>query len=87
MLNFAQIGGINYKHITIVKDYSSIVNKWLESLTDHTRVVIYHCNMYYKHITIVNDDLNLQNTDKCAMNVALALAGFVNYAPRVMLLD
>ncbi len=40
--------------------------------------------LYYKHITIVNDDLNLQNTDKCAMNVALALAGFVNYAPRVI---
>jgi hypothetical protein len=38
--------GLFYKHITIVNDDSNIVNKWLKSLTDNLRVVIYNCNMF-----------------------------------------
>ncbi len=58
-----------YKHITIVNDDSSFINKVNPSLTDDTRVVIYDCNfcsfkmailessgLYNKHTTIVNDD-------------------------------
>ncbi len=32
--------GLYYKHITIVNDDSSVVNKWWVSLTDDTTVVI-----------------------------------------------
>ncbi len=33
-----------YKHMTIVNDNSSIVNKCVASLTDDARVIIYNCN-------------------------------------------
>ncbi len=37
--------GQYYKHMTIVNDDSSIINKCVASLTDATRVVIYNCTM------------------------------------------
>jgi hypothetical protein len=43
--------GLYFKHITIVNDNSSIVNKWLVTLTDDTRVVIYDCNVFIIHAT------------------------------------
>jgi hypothetical protein len=65
-----------YKHITIKNDDSSIVNMWLESFTDGTKVVIYDCNMFIIQATgfivqstlimIVNYDRNtfiVQATD------------------------
>ncbi len=39
-------GGLYYKHITIVNDDSSIINKWLESFTDDTRVIVQNHNMF-----------------------------------------
>jgi hypothetical protein len=43
--------GLNYKHITIVNDDSSIINKCVTSLTDAARVVIYNCNMFIVQAT------------------------------------
>jgi hypothetical protein len=40
-----------YKHITIVNDDSSIVNKFEASLTDDTRVVIYDHHMFIVQAT------------------------------------
>jgi hypothetical protein len=40
------ISGLYYKHITILNDDSSIINKWLKSLTDDSRIVIYNWNMF-----------------------------------------
>jgi hypothetical protein len=40
------ISGLYYKHITIVNGNTSIVNKFESSLTDKTRVVIYHRHMF-----------------------------------------
>ncbi len=37
--------GFYYKHITIVKYYSSVVNKFGVSLTDDARVIMYNCHM------------------------------------------
>jgi hypothetical protein len=34
-----------YKHITIINDNSSVVNKFEASLTDDARVIIYDCHM------------------------------------------
>ncbi len=38
-----------YKHITIVNDDSSIINKWQVALTDDTKVIICDCNMFTIH--------------------------------------
>ncbi len=38
--------GLNYKHVMIVNDDSSAVNKRRLSLTDDTRVIIYDRNMF-----------------------------------------
>jgi hypothetical protein len=38
--------GLYYKHITIINDDCSIINKWRVSRSDDTRVVIYDCNMF-----------------------------------------
>jgi hypothetical protein len=38
--------GLYYKHITIVNDNSSVVNKLETSLNDAARVVIYDCHMF-----------------------------------------
>jgi hypothetical protein len=35
-----------YKHITIVNDDSSIINKFGATFTDEARVVIYDCQMF-----------------------------------------
>jgi hypothetical protein len=43
--------GLYYKHITIVIDDSSIINKWRVSLTDDIRVIIYGYNMLIMQIT------------------------------------
>jgi hypothetical protein len=40
------VSGLYYKHITIVNDDTSIVNKLGASLTDDTRVVIYDHHMF-----------------------------------------
>jgi hypothetical protein len=38
--------GLYYKHIAIVNDDPSIINKWWVSHTDDTRVIIYNRNMF-----------------------------------------
>jgi hypothetical protein len=38
--------GLYYKHMTIINDESSIVNKLGASLTDDARVIIYDCHMF-----------------------------------------
>ncbi len=43
--------GLYYKHITIVNDNSSAINKLEASLTDDARVVIYDCNMFIVQAT------------------------------------
>ncbi len=40
------ICGLYYKPITIINDYSSIVNKLETSLIDDDRVIIYNCHMF-----------------------------------------
>jgi hypothetical protein len=40
------IFGLYYKHITIVNDNSSIINKGRLSFTDNTRVIIYYHNIF-----------------------------------------
>ncbi len=56
--------GLHYKHITIINDGSSIVNKFESSLTDDPRVIIYDCHMFIvqaaglnviKHFFLVSD--------------------------------
>jgi len=42
---FLNTCGLYYKHITIVNDDSSIVNKFEVSLTDDARMVIYDHHM------------------------------------------
>jgi hypothetical protein len=42
----AETSGLYYKHITIVNDGSSIVNKFEASLTDDIRVIIYDHHMF-----------------------------------------
>ncbi len=46
ILPFSLSCGLYYKHITIVNDDSSVISKWVESLIDDARVVIYNCNMF-----------------------------------------
>jgi hypothetical protein len=38
--------GLYYKHVTIINDESSVVNKVEASLTDNARDVIYDCHMF-----------------------------------------
>jgi hypothetical protein len=40
-----------YKHITIIKDDSSIINKLGASLTDDARAIIYDSRMFIVHGT------------------------------------
>jgi hypothetical protein len=42
----ALTSGLYYKHMTILNDDSSIVNKLGASLTDDTRVIIYNHHMF-----------------------------------------
>jgi len=41
-----------YKHITIINDDSSIVNKWLESLTNDSGVILYDHNVFIIQATL-----------------------------------
>ncbi len=43
--------GLYYKHITIIYDNSSVVNKFEVSLTDDARVVIYDHHMFIVQAT------------------------------------
>ncbi len=43
--------GLHYKHIMIVNDDSSIINKFEASLSDDDRVVIYDCHMFIVQTT------------------------------------
>ncbi len=43
--------GLFYKHIRIIIDDSSIINKWRVSLTDAIRVVIYDHNVFIMKLT------------------------------------
>ncbi len=43
--------GVYHKHITIVNDESYIINRFLASLTDATRVIIYDCHMFIVQAT------------------------------------
>jgi hypothetical protein len=45
-LQVSATSSLYYKHIMIINDDSSVINKWLESLTDDTTVVIYDRNMF-----------------------------------------
>ncbi len=45
------ISGMYYKHIMILNDDTSIVNKFEASLTDDTRVVIYDRHMFIVQAT------------------------------------
>jgi hypothetical protein len=47
--------GLYYKHITIVSDDSSIVNKWRVFCSDNIRVIIYDCNVFKIQATGVPD--------------------------------
>ncbi len=40
-----------YKHLMIVNDDSSVVNKFEVSLTDDARVIIYDCHMFIVQAT------------------------------------
>jgi hypothetical protein len=51
MLKNALSGGLYYKHMMIVNDDSSIINKLGALLTDHTRVVIYDHHMFIVQAT------------------------------------
>jgi hypothetical protein len=46
--------GLYYKHVTIVNDASSGVNKLKASLNDIARGVIYECHMFIVQATGVN---------------------------------
>ncbi len=45
------ICGLNYKHLTIVKDDPSTVNKFIYSHTDAARVIIYDHQMFIVQAT------------------------------------
>ncbi len=55
------MSGLYYKHMTIVNDNSSIVNKLEASLTDNARVVIYDHDMFIVQATdlikLFSDDI------------------------------
>ncbi len=53
------MSGLYYKHITIVNDDSSIVNKFAASLT--ARVIIYDRHMFIVQATEVNSKI-IKNT-------------------------
>ncbi len=38
--------GLYYKHVTIVNDNSSVINKVEASYNDDARVIIYDCHMF-----------------------------------------
>ncbi len=38
--------GLYYKHVTIINDNTSVINKVEASLTDNARVIIYDCHMF-----------------------------------------
>jgi hypothetical protein len=46
--------GLYYKHVKIVNDNSSIINKWSFKLIDDARVVIYDRNRFMIQATGVN---------------------------------
>ncbi len=50
--------GLYYKHIMIINDDSSVVNKWRVSRSDDTRVVIYNRNMFIIQATALSRELN-----------------------------
>jgi hypothetical protein len=45
------ISGLYYKHIMIVNDDTSVINKFEASLIDDARVVIYNCYMFIVQAT------------------------------------
>jgi hypothetical protein len=45
------ICGLYYKHVMIVNDNSTIVNKSKDSLTGDARVVIYNCHVFIVQAT------------------------------------
>ncbi len=50
-LPFEAFSGLYYKPMTIVNDYSRVVNKLETSLTDDTRVIIYDHHMFIAQAT------------------------------------
>ncbi len=54
MFNNIDTSGLYYKHITIINDDSSIINKIEDSLTDDARVIIYVLHMFIVEATGVN---------------------------------
>ncbi len=49
--NMPESCGLYYKHITIIYDNSSVVNKFEVSLTDHAGLVIYDHHMFVVQAT------------------------------------
>jgi hypothetical protein len=49
-----EMWGLYYKHVTIVNDTSSGVNKLKASLNDNARVIIYNRHMFIVQATEVN---------------------------------
>ncbi len=49
--NMPDSSGLYYKHITIIYDNSSVVNKFEVSITDGARVIIYDHHMFIVQAT------------------------------------
>ncbi len=56
--------GLYYKHITIVNDDSSCINKCHLSLNDDARVIIYNCNMFIAQATTNGSLSNVQKRNQ-----------------------
>jgi hypothetical protein len=50
-LSIPMISGLYYKHMMIVNDASSVVNKIEALLTDNARVIIYDHHVFIAHST------------------------------------
>ncbi len=60
--------GLYYKHITIVKHYSSIVNLFGALLTDNVRVIMYNCHKlkYTDLVSLAQNYLKTKlSSEKC----------------------
>jgi hypothetical protein len=53
--------GLYYKHITIINNDSSIINKFETSLTDDARVIIYNRHMFIEQATGEKNKITVSN--------------------------
>jgi hypothetical protein len=54
LINSKYTSGLYYKHVTILNDDSSHVNKFGDSLTDDVIVAIYNRHIFIVQATVVN---------------------------------